>query len=122
MRHGGISALLIAFFLVWGLMFAGVAHGDGTILVGASSADVNPPPGICMGGYNRNRLTTGVHDNLYAKAVVFDDGKTPVALVVVDSVGIPYADVRKIRTEASSRVKAIVLPSGDQTGFLAPLM
>jgi len=80
------------------------------ILVGASSADVNPRPGICMGGYGKNRLTTGVHDDLYEKAVVFDDGKTPVALVIIDSVGLLHVDVNEIREKASSRVTEIVLP------------
>lgn len=105
-----MQALLLLAFVCWPMLVSVSGATEPSILVGASSAEINPPIGICMGGYGKNRLTTGVHDDLYVKAVVFDDGKTPVALVVVDSIGVPYADVKAIRALASSRVTEIVLP------------
>ena len=63
-----------------------------------------------LGGYGYNRRCTGVHDPLHAKAVVFDDGVTPVALVVVDSIGLQYTTVQEIRAAASQKVTEFVLP------------
>jgi hypothetical protein len=78
--------------------------------VGAASAPVNPDNGTFLAGYGQNRRSTGVHDNLYAKAVVFDDGTTAVALLVVDSIGIQYDTAREIRAAASARATAVTLP------------
>jgi hypothetical protein len=89
---------------------SGCANGH-PIEVGAASAVVSPPNGTCLAGYDHNRKSTGVHDDLYAKAVVFDDGKTPLALVVVDSIGLQYPAVNAIRAEASKRVSGLDLPA-----------
>lgn len=78
--------------------------------VGAASSPVNPADGTFLAGYDQNRRSTGVHDDLYAKAVVFDDGTTAIALVVVDSVGIQYDTVGKIRAAASEKTTAVSLP------------
>lgn len=110
MKKHSVQVRLLLAAVCWAILVSVSGAAQSAILVGASSADINPPNGICMGGYGKNRLTTGVHDDLYAKAVVFDDGKTPIALVAVDSIGVPYADVKKIRAEASSRVTDIALP------------
>ena len=86
------------------------AHGD-PIKIGAASAVVSPANGICLAGYDHNRKSTGVHDDLFAKAVVFDDGKTPVALVVVDSIGLQYPAVNAIRAAAAKKVQGLDLPA-----------
>lgn len=79
--------------------------------VGAASAPINPENGVHLGGYGKARTCTGVHDNLYAKAIVFDDGKTPVALVILDSVGTQYDTIQKIRARASQLTKAADIPA-----------
>jgi len=81
-----------------------------TFFVGAASAPVNPPDGTYLAGYEQDRKSTGVHDNLYAKAVVFSDGTTAVALVVVDCIGLQYDTVNEIRAAASEKVAAVALP------------
>jgi Neutral/alkaline non-lysosomal ceramidase, N-terminal len=87
---------------------AGPASIDESLLrVGTASATVNPPDGTYMAGYDQDRKSTGVHDDLYAKAVVFDDGKTAVALVVVDVIGIQYDTVQAIREAAAAKTTAI---------------
>ncbi|HNT89256.1 MAG TPA: neutral/alkaline non-lysosomal ceramidase N-terminal domain-containing protein, partial [Candidatus Hydrogenedentes bacterium] len=78
--------------------------------VGAASGTVNPSEGVFLGGYGYGRRCTGVHDNLYAKAVVFDDGKTPLALVVVDALSLQYATVQAIREAASKRTGDLAIP------------
>ncbi len=84
---------------------------ESTLRVGVASATVNPPNGTFLAGYGQNRRSTGVHDDLYVKAVVFDDGETPLALVVVDAISLQYHTVQDIRRAASSRVTKLSLPS-----------
>jgi len=78
---------------------------------GVASATVNPPEGVFLGGNEYNRKSTTVHDNLYAKAIVWDDGKTPLALVVVDALSLQYEPtVKAIRAAASEKTKALHIP------------
>ena len=81
------------------------------IKVGAASMVVSPPNGTCLAGYGHNRKSTGVHDDLYAKVVVLDDGKSPVALVVVDSIGLQYPAANAIRAAASKKAIGLNLPA-----------
>jgi hypothetical protein len=60
---------------------------DATVMAGAARADITPPLGTSMGGYWYERRAEGVHDRLYAKAVVLDDGLTRLAIVACDLVG-----------------------------------
>jgi hypothetical protein len=87
------------------------AQASPLLQVGAASGEINPAAGVMLAGYGYNRRCTGVHDPLYAKAVVFDDGVTPVALVVIDSFGLQYPTIQEIRTAAAAKVTAIELPA-----------
>ena len=51
---------------------------------GVAEVDITPDRPMCLDGYWSDRLSTGVHAPLKAKALVFDDGRTRVALVVSD--------------------------------------
>src|SRR5262245_16567560 len=73
-----------------------VASGQG-LRVGAAQVNISPPPGTPMAGYYAMRLSTGVHDNLHAKAIVIASGGQRVALVACDLVGIPPAVVEEAR-------------------------
>ena len=79
--------------------------------VGAASRTINPDVGVCLGGYEENRASTGVHDDLFAKAVVFHDGETAVGLVVLDALSIQYPTARAIRLAAAEKVTAVPLPA-----------
>ncbi|MBL7856797.1 MAG: neutral/alkaline non-lysosomal ceramidase N-terminal domain-containing protein [Cyclobacteriaceae bacterium] len=79
--------------------------------VGASSATVNPATGLFIAGDQPNRKFTGIHDDVFAKAVLLADGDSAIAIVVVDCIGLLYPEVRKIQERAASRIKNfIVLP------------
>lgn len=52
-----------------------------------------------MVGYHINRIATGIHDDIWARAVIFDDGHIRIALVVLDAIGIFNDDVIDIRKE-----------------------
>src|SRR5579872_4748616 len=57
---------------------------------GAYAQDVTPQKfPISVNGGMSDRQATSAHDPLHARCLVLDDGKTKVALVVVDSCLIP---------------------------------
>ena len=59
--------------------------------VGVAMADITPdnPVGVQLVGYGNNqRLSTGAHDPLTARCMVLNDGKSVVALVSLDLIGV----------------------------------
>src|SRR5688572_17348525 len=56
---------------------------------GADRADITPELGILIVGSFNPTPATDVHDPLYARTLVLDDGMTRIAFVIVDSVGLP---------------------------------
>jgi hypothetical protein len=80
------------------------------LTVGASSAPINPPLGAFIAGDRQNRTFTGIHDSLFVKAVVVDDGNSSIAIVTVDCIGLLYPDVIKIKKRAETRTSL----SGDR--------
>jgi len=49
--------------------------------VGAGAAKITPPPGAPMAGYYYNRAASGVHDDLWAKAIVLEADGARSAIV-----------------------------------------
>lgn len=64
---------------------------------GAATASITPPPGIPMAGYYHKRESTGVHDELFARALVLEQGGTKVALVSLDLVSTRRGFVEEAR-------------------------
>lgn len=56
---------------------------------GADRTDVTPELGVVIVGNFVTPASTHVHDPLYARTLVLDDGTTRVAFVLVDNVGLP---------------------------------
>ncbi len=70
------------------------------LTVGYGQADVTPDPAqkpVWIAGYGQNRKAEGVHDPLYARAIVISDGTKKVAIAAVDVVGLQYPTVQEIR-------------------------
>ncbi|MFT5471501.1 MAG: neutral ceramidase [Verrucomicrobiales bacterium] len=66
------------------LLLALSAHAE--FRAGAAAEDVTPTEWpLAMRGSFRPQLTESAHDPLHSRAVVFDDGKTRIAIAVVDS-------------------------------------
>lgn len=59
--------------------------------------DLSSEQPVWLAGYGQNRRATGVHDPIYARAVVVRDGNQKVAIVVADVVGIFYPTTLEIR-------------------------
>jgi 3-keto-disaccharide hydrolase len=103
---------------------ASIASAQG-LRVGAAQVSISPPPGTPMAGYYATRLSTGVHDDLHAKAIVIASGLHRVALVACDLVGIPpgvVEEAREIIQKADGIPPAQVMISAthSHTGPLIP--
>ncbi|HEX4609445.1 MAG TPA: hypothetical protein VH092_14705 [Urbifossiella sp.] len=81
------------------------------LLAGAYAQDVTPEhfPVSVNGGF-ADRQAAGAHDKLHARCLVLDDGKTKVALAVVDSCMIPRELGDAARAEAA---RATGIPPGN---------
>ena len=78
-----IVVLLVAFFS--GRLLAADAAATGPFRAGAAAVDVTPStlPVRVNGGF-LEKVVSQVHDRLFARAIVFDNGTTRLALCVVD--------------------------------------
>ncbi len=76
-----------------------------TLTAGTAAVVITPPVGTPMDGYSaRADVSQGVHDDLYARALVIDDGSTAAAIVSCDLVGVDrrlVADARERASEAT---------------------
>jgi hypothetical protein len=71
---------------------------------GATAVCVTPPVGVDLAGYSgRVSGSVGVHDDLYGKALVVDDGHTTLALLTVDLIQLDDAAVRQIRAKVAEQ-------------------
>ncbi len=68
---------------------------------GAAEVDITPPAGSRMAGYFDERLATGTHDPLKAKALLLRQGREEVALVFCDLVGVPLVVSTNARARAA---------------------
>lgn len=74
------------------------------MLAGVAQIEITPPVGIALSGYIARRgPALGVHDPLYAKALVLDNGATQVALVTVDVLGLQRSTVATIRSAIAAQ-------------------
>ena len=97
-----ISICVILFFGV--AVLTAQSNTPGRLLAGAAEAVINPPAGAFLAGYDQNRKSTGVHDNLYVKAVVVSNRLNALALVTIDCIGLPYPIVQQIRDAVELRL------------------
>src|SRR5690349_13535894 len=71
---------------------------------GAAAVKITPTLNrpVYIAGYESNRVAESVHDDLWARALVLDDGATRMAVVSCDLVGLSNFRVRKIRERIKS--------------------
>ena len=75
----------------------------GALKVGASAVDISPrqfPVSLRSG---KAMDASAIHDPLHARAIVLDDGKTTLALVVVDTIGAPPEMLNEAKQLASDK-------------------
>ncbi|HRH49108.1 MAG TPA: neutral/alkaline non-lysosomal ceramidase N-terminal domain-containing protein [Panacibacter sp.] len=64
---------------------------------GAASAIITPKAGLFIAGGDRNRHFTGMHDDLFVKAVVISNGENTMAIFTVDCIGMLYPQLLQVR-------------------------
>jgi hypothetical protein len=81
---------VVAPFAVTGLvLLCPMQSHAGELRLGTAAVPINPPTGIGLAGYYHDRGNEGVLDDIFAKAVVLDDGSRRVAIVVCDLISMP---------------------------------
>jgi neutral ceramidase len=84
-----------AVLLVVGVVIIqGPAAETGTLRAGAAKVDITPPAdaAVPMSGYaSRQEGFKGIHDRIYARAIVVSDGVRHAALVSWELIGVPTA-------------------------------
>jgi hypothetical protein len=70
----------------------------GPIRAGAAKVEITPGRPCHMAGFGQGRVSTGVHDPLFARALVLEaaDGGR-VAVLALDLIGLSITDARRIR-------------------------
>ena len=71
--------------------------------VGSASLKITPPVGSIMGSSYGITVSEGVHDDVYAKALVFDKGDVKGVFVVLDVISLPHTVVMKARELIAQR-------------------
>ncbi len=88
--------------------------------VAFSAADITPALNgsrpVYLAGYGQNRKAVGVHDKLYARAVLLRSGETKLALVSVDLIGLQYPAVQAIRARLKDYRYVLVASTHNHEG------
>jgi neutral/alkaline ceramidase-like enzyme len=86
--HRG-TAVPFVLFLLFSIASTAVAPAAAqSFQAGAATSNITPPLGMSIVGGFAPSPSTHVHDELHARCLVLDDGKTRLALVVCDLLGI----------------------------------
>jgi hypothetical protein len=116
----GIASVLAVAFALWYRVppktrFPGYAHdvahapapgteaeAGASLRAGFASRDITPKVGddedtVWLAGFRFGRSATGVHDRLWARALVIDDGERRVGICVLDLLGHHYEDTIEVR-------------------------
>jgi len=74
-----------------------------TVKTGFGASKITPERGVLMAGYFEERRSTATHDDLYAKAMIFDDGETSAGILCCDLICLQKDEVVKIRDIVSKK-------------------
>ncbi|WP_255171505.1 neutral/alkaline non-lysosomal ceramidase N-terminal domain-containing protein [Natrononativus amylolyticus] len=78
------------------------AH-EARLRAGSASTDITPEEPVVMSGYGaREGRSTGVHDPLFAAALVLDDGTSTVGVASVDVLNVSREFTNRVRTALAS--------------------
>jgi hypothetical protein len=85
----------------------GCATAAGPVRAGAAARTITPVveeggAPVWMAGFDIGRQATGVHDDVWARAMVVEQGELRVGFVVLDAVGVFHHDVVRVRRHAAA--------------------
>ena len=93
------------------------------LLCGFAKRAITPALGagpVYLAGFDNDRRATGVHDELWARAVAMSDGQQKIAIVSVDLIGLFHDDVRKARELLEPKVPGARLIVASTHGHEGP--
>jgi hypothetical protein len=90
-------------FLLAATVLCHAATARAELKVGTGAVVITPPQGIPMAGYYSARGSEGVHDDLYAKTLLLDDGTTRAAIISLDLIATTRALVEEARAAIETR-------------------
>jgi neutral ceramidase len=70
---------------------------------GSAAIDITPPVGTHLAGQFQDRIAESIHDPLYARALVLDDGTTGLAIVACDLLALKRPTVVQARELAAAQ-------------------
>lgn len=97
MENKLLKRSVIYMFLLLGWVTSDTFADDLTI--GSASVKISPPIGASMAGYFYERGVDGIHDDIYAKALVIESTGSKIVIVSCDLIGVSeelVADTRKL--------------------------
>lgn len=68
----------------------------GPLRAGAAAVDITPTGEVFLAGFRPWRTSRGVHDPLFARALVLERGDLRVAIVALDVIGLQRGDVLRL--------------------------
>jgi len=87
---------LLAGILLCDLVSCSAAHA--ALSGGCAKVNITPPVGVWLSGYaSRDKPSDDIFDDLYAKALVLDNGTNAVAIISVDLLWIPPQITKEVR-------------------------
>lgn len=107
-----LGRVVVVLFLLAASRVVGADEAKREFRAGADRADITPELGVLIVGSFNPTPATQVHDPLYARTLVLDDGTTRIAFVLVDSVGLPRVicdEAKRLIAERSKLPKSHVL-------------
>lgn len=118
-RNDSLAVLLIA------SLFVVDCTGAAELSAGAADVDLTPPLDMkaTLGGYGErmSRPAEGVHDQVFAKALVVSDGDRRFALLTADILGFPPAFkpalVHQLANDGWTAEQIMLLPSHSHTSI-----
>lgn len=103
------------------LLAAPLSFAKEPLEAGFAAVDITPAVGkdvkpVWLAGYGAGRQATGVHDPLFARAVVLKHGENKLALVSVDLIGLQLPAVKEIRKRLPEYLHVTVASTHNHEG------
>src|SRR3990172_1416987 len=74
-----------------------------SLKAGAAEVVITPPVGVELEGYGARKYpSNGVHDDLYAHALLLDDGATRVGLLTCDLIFVDHWMAEEVRRQVEA--------------------
>lgn len=96
-----MKCLLLFVLFASTLVFAETRAGAARRVITPDLAKHGP---VYMAGFGHNRVATAVHDDLYARCLALQPGKTALVICGVDSIGLFWDDVERIRKAVDAKL------------------